>query len=134
MWFAITIFWGLCPAGHFGKPVAYRPMVYYWFAENEGELPDEEFVFDAFNGYGVGAAIRDLCHRSFSVGDGFRIDPMPKDFDPKRLPHGMTPPTIDSDLEVTICEPSGWSTMSTNAMSFTTETSVNGIWRHLYGK
>lgn len=52
----------------------------FWFAENEGELPDNNFVFEAGNGEGIGGSIRNHLPRSLSVGDSFTIIPVNEPF------------------------------------------------------
>lgn len=68
MWFRIIIFWGAFNTN--------LTTAYHWYAENEGDLPDNDWVFAAFNGMHPNpkaSAIRDICYRSLSVGDAFHI-------------------------------------------------------------
>lgn len=103
MWFAIVFMFrafGDCSEA-----------LHFWYAENEGDLPDNEFVFEAGNGYGPGGSIRDSLPRSLSVGDYFSIVPVNEPFDLKAENY----PTImdfffcEADTVVTV-EPVGFST------------------------
>lgn len=79
MWFAIIIVFH----HYLNTPGSQNNTIWtlnFWHAENEGELPDNRFVFEAGNGYGIGAELRNKLPRSVSVGDWFTIIPINEPF------------------------------------------------------
>ena len=75
MWFAIVFMFRA-----FGSAGVPNDALHFWYAENEGELPDNNFVFEAGNGQGIGGSIRNYLPRSLSVGDHFSIIPVNEPF------------------------------------------------------